>query len=172
MGVEWNYDIFAISSRLPRQEVSRWQQSENCAPHTFVKPADSALEDAVGAQVLTPGARGIELTPGGRAFLESRRLMQTQVEFAAAAARRAAHPAKACFAVSFLTEHELTWMPKVLPILHDELPNIDGMISSQYSPQVANVLSKGDVDTAFLRGERGMPESAFRLLAKERHVRS
>jgi len=28
----------------------------------------------------------------------------------------------------------MTWMPEALRILHDELPNIDVMISSQYSP--------------------------------------
>jgi len=34
----------------------------------------------------------------------------------------------------FLTGHELTWMPEALRILRDELPNIDVMISSHYSP--------------------------------------
>src|SRR5437588_480197 len=81
MGVEWNYDIFAISSRLPRQE--------------------------------------------------------------------------------------LTWMPEALQILRDELPNIDVMISSQYSPQLASALVKGTVDAAFLRREKGVPELAYRLLVKE-----
>jgi len=51
--------------------------------------------------------------------------------------------------------------------LRDELPNIDVMISSQYSPQLANALLKGNVDAAFLRREQGMPELAFRPLVKE-----
>jgi LysR family hca operon transcriptional activator len=58
-------------------------------------------------------------------------------------------------------------MPEALQILHDELPNIDVMISSQYSPQLANALLKGTVDAAFLRRERGVPDLAFRLLVKE-----
>src|SRR5437667_10776761 len=41
------------------------------------------------------------------------------------------------------------------------------MISSQYSPLLADGLSKGKIDAAFLRRERGMPELAFRLLVKE-----
>src|SRR5207245_5388910 len=49
----------------------------------------------------------------------------------------------------------------------DELPNIDVMISSQYSPLLADGLSKGKIDAAFLRRERGMPELAFRPLVKE-----
>src|SRR6266478_1675759 len=125
------------------------------------------LEDEVGAQLLTRSVRGIELTPAGRAFLDHARSVLSQVEAAAEAARRAAHPPKPCFAMGFLTGHELTWMPEALQILHDELPNIDVMISSQYSPLLANALLKGTVDAAFLRRERGMPDLAFRLLVKE-----
>ena len=125
------------------------------------------LEEEVGAQLLTRGARGIELTPAGRAFADHARLVLSQVEAAAEAARRVAHPAKLCFAMGFLTGHELTWMPEALQILRDELPNIDVMISSQYSPQLANALLQGKVDAAFLRREQGVPELAFRLLVTE-----
>jgi LysR family transcriptional regulator, hca operon transcriptional activator len=125
------------------------------------------LEGEVGARLLTRRARGIELTPAGRAFLDHARLVLSQVEAAAQAARRAAHPAKPCFALGFLTGHELRWMPEALRILHDELPNVDVMISSQYSPLLADGLSKGRIDAAILRRERGVPELAFRLLVKE-----
>jgi LysR family hca operon transcriptional activator len=125
------------------------------------------LEDEVGAQLLTRRARGIELTPAGRAFLEHARVVLSQVEAAAAAARGVAHPAKPCFTMGFLTGHELTWMPEALRILRDELPNIDVMISSQYSPRLANALLKGSVDAAFLRREKGAPELAYRVLVKE-----
>jgi LysR family hca operon transcriptional activator len=54
-----------------------------------------------------------------------------------------------------------------LQILRDELPNIDVMISSQYSPLLADGLLKGKIDAAFLRRERGMPELAYRVLVKE-----
>ncbi len=125
------------------------------------------LEDEVGAQLLMRTARGIELTPAGRAFLDHARSVLSHVEAAAEAARRIAHPAKPCFAMGFLTGQELTWMPEALRILRDELPNIDVMISSQYSPMLASALVKGTVDAAFLRRERGVPDLAFRLLVKE-----
>jgi LysR family hca operon transcriptional activator len=125
------------------------------------------LEEEIGAQLMTRTARGIELTPAGRAFLDHARGVLSQVDAAAAAARRVAHPAKPCFALGFLTGHELTWMPEALRILRDELPNIDVMISSQYSPLLADGLSKGKIDAAFLRREKGVPGLAFRLLAKE-----
>ena len=125
------------------------------------------LENEVGAQLLTRRARGIELTPAGRAFLDHARAVLSQIEAAAVAARRVAHPSKPCFTMGFLTGHELTWMPEALRILRDELPNIDVMISSQYSPLLADGLSKGKIDAAFLRRERGVPDLAFRLLVKE-----
>ena len=125
------------------------------------------LEDEVGAQLLRRSARGIELTPAGRAFLDHARVVLSQVEAAAEAARRVAHPAKPCFVMGFLTGQELTWMPEALQILRDELPNIDVMISSQYSPQLASALVKGTVDAAFLRREKGVPELAYRLLVEE-----
>src|SRR4029077_17873171 len=115
------------------------------------------LEDEVGARLLTRRARGIELTPAGRAFLEHARSALSQVEAATQAARRVAHPAKPCFSIGFLTGHESAWMPEALRILRDELPNIDVMISSQYSPPLANALLKGTVDAAFLRREQGVP---------------
>ena len=125
------------------------------------------LEDEVGARLLIRRARGIELTPAGRAFLDHARSVLSQVEAATEAARRAAHPAKPCFSMGFLTGHELRWMPEALRILRHELPNIDVMISSQYSPLLAEGLSKGKIDAAFLRRERGAPDLAFRLLVKE-----
>ena len=125
------------------------------------------LEEDVGAQLLRRTARGIELTPAGQAFLDHARVVLSQVEAAGEAARRVAHPAKPCFSMGFLTGHELTWMPEAVKILRDELPNVDVMISSQYSPPLANALLKGTVDAAFLRRERGLPDLAFRLLVKE-----
>jgi LysR family hca operon transcriptional activator len=125
------------------------------------------LEDEVGTRLLTRRARGIELTPAGRAFLDHAHSVLSQVEAASEAARRVAHPAKPCFSMGFLTGHELTWMPETLQILRDELPNIDVMISSQYSPLLADGLAKGKIDAAFLRREQGAPDLAFRLLVKE-----
>src|SRR5713226_1951695 len=125
------------------------------------------LEDEVGARLLTRRARGIELTLAGRAFLDHARVVLSQVEAASEAVRRVAHPGKPCFSMGFLTGHELTWMPEALQILRDELPNIDVIISSQYSPLLANGLSKGKIDAAFLRRERGVTELAYCVLVKE-----
>src|ERR1700719_1552032 len=68
------------------------------------------LEDEVGAELLTRSARGVALTPAGRAFLDHARLALAQVETASEAARRAGHPAKKTFAVGFQTGHEMNWL--------------------------------------------------------------
>src|SRR5271156_3084295 len=112
------------------------------------------LEEEVGAPLLTRRARGIEITPAGRAFLEHARSVLSQVEAATEAARRVAHPAKPCFTMGFLTGHELTWMPEAMRILRDELPSVDVMISSQYSPRLPGRLSEGKIDAAFLQIRR------------------
>lgn len=125
------------------------------------------LEEEIGAQLLTRSARGIELTAAGSAFLEHARSVLLRADAAVEAARRVAHPARPRFAMGFLTGHELGWMPEALRILRNELPNVDVLVSSQYSPQLANALLDGTVDAAFLRREKGVPGLAFGLLAKE-----
>src|SRR3989441_11021082 len=72
------------------------------------------LEDEVGTELLTRRARGIDLTPAGRAFLDHARSVLSQVEAAAQDARRAAPPAKPCFPLGLLTGHEITWIPGAL----------------------------------------------------------
>lgn len=51
------------------------------------------LEEEVGATLFLRGARGVELTPAGRAFLDHARLALSQANEAIAAARRAARRA-------------------------------------------------------------------------------
>jgi LysR family transcriptional regulator, hca operon transcriptional activator len=125
------------------------------------------LEFEVGAQLLTRSAKGVDLTPAGRAFLDHARLALAQVEAAATAARRAAQPAKASFALGFLTGQEMDWLPDAMRILHDELPATDVTLSSQYSPDLADALLRGRLDLAFMRREAGLPDLEFRRVARE-----
>ncbi len=75
------------------------------------------LEYEVGVPLMTRGARGIELTPAGRAFLDHARLALAQTEAAVEAARRAGRPAKPSFALGFLTGQEMDWLPEAMHIL-------------------------------------------------------
>jgi LysR family hca operon transcriptional activator len=125
------------------------------------------LETEVGAQLLVRSVRGIELTPAGRAFLDHARLALSQVEAAAEAARRAAHPAKASFVMGFLTGTEMGWFMEAVRLLRDELPNVEVILASQTSPELASGLLRGKVDVGFLRPEPGMPDLVYKLLTRE-----
>jgi LysR family hca operon transcriptional activator len=125
------------------------------------------LEYEVGAQLMIRSVRGIELTAAGRVFLDHARLALAQVETAGEAARRAAEPTKLSFALGFLTGQEMDWLPEAIRILHDELPNMQVTVSSQYSPDLANALVRGRLDVAFMRPEAQTPELAYRLVTKE-----
>src|ERR1700751_1346167 len=88
------------------------------------------FEDQGGGEVASRSARGVELTPAGKAFIDHARLALTQVEAAVEAARRAGQPAKQRFALGFLTGQEMTWLPEAMHILRGEWPNIDVTVSS------------------------------------------
>lgn len=124
------------------------------------------LELEVGTQLFIRNARGITLTPAGTAFLDHARLALGQANEAIAAARRAARPAKATFAVGFLTGQEVDWLPHVTQILREELPRIDFKVSSLYSPDVADALQSGELDLGFLRVEP-RPDLTYQVVARE-----
>jgi len=125
------------------------------------------LEYEVGVQLLTRSARGIELTSAGRAFLNHARLALVQADAAVEAARRAAQPSKPSFALGFLTGQEMDWLSEAMNTLKDQLPAIDVIVSSDYSPQLANALMRGQIDLAFMRPETGMPELDYNVVVKE-----
>lgn len=109
------------------------------------------LEDQVGAQLLSRGAHGVQLTAAGKAFLDHARLALMQVDAAIEAARRAAQPEKKTFAIGFQTGHEMNWLPRAMHVLRDELKNIQVTVTSDYSPDLAEALVRGRLDLAFLR---------------------
>jgi len=111
------------------------------------------LEYQVGAQLLSRSVHGVEPTAAGKAFLDHARLALAQVDAAVDAARRASQPARKTFAIGFQTGHEMTWLPKAMQVLRDEMKNIEVTISSDYSPDLAEALVRGRLDVAFLRVE-------------------
>ncbi|HTJ94701.1 MAG TPA: LysR family transcriptional regulator [Pararobbsia sp.] len=113
------------------------------------------LEDEVGSPLLIRSARGVELTPAGHAFLDHARLALAQVDSAVEAARRAALPTKPTLALGFLTGTEMTWLPRAMQVLRDELQGIEVTVTSDYSPDLADALARGKLDAAFLRTEAG-----------------
>jgi LysR family transcriptional regulator, hca operon transcriptional activator len=113
------------------------------------------LEKQVGVELLSRSVHGVELTPAGKGFIEHARLALMHVDAAVEAARRAAQPARNTLAIGFQTGHEMNWLPPAMQVLHDELKNIEVTVSSDYSPDLAEALARGQLDLAFLRVEPG-----------------
>jgi len=125
------------------------------------------LEIEVGAKLLERQARGVVLTAAGKVFLDHARLALSQVEAAAEGARRAEQPEKQTFAMGFLAGQEVVWLPHALPIIREEAPDAEIMLSSQSSPDLALELARGRLDVAFLRAEAQIAGVCFRFLARE-----
>jgi LysR family transcriptional regulator, hca operon transcriptional activator len=125
------------------------------------------LEYEIGVPLLTRSVHGVELTPAGKAFLDHARLALAQVEAAREAARRAAQPDKPGFALGFLTGQEMDWLPEVMHILRDELPKLDITIASAYSPDLADALTRGKIDLAFMRREANAVDLVFQTVTQE-----
>jgi LysR family transcriptional regulator, hca operon transcriptional activator len=127
------------------------------------------LEEEVGAELFNRSARGVELTAAGKAFLDHARLALSQVDAATEAARRASQPTKQVFALGFLTGQEMTWLPRAMQVLRDELPKIDVTVSSHYSPDLADAVARGKLDLAFLRAEPGF-DLDYRVVSREKLI--
>jgi LysR family transcriptional regulator, hca operon transcriptional activator len=111
------------------------------------------LEDQVGVELLSRSVHGVELTAAGQAFLDHARLALMQVDAAVETARQAAQPPRKTFALGFLTGQEMNWLPQAMQLVHAELQNIHVTVTSDYSPDLAEALIRGQLDAAFLRVE-------------------
>lgn len=125
------------------------------------------LEQEVGVKLLERKPRGITLTRGGRAFLDHARLALLQVEAAGEAARQAEKPAQPVFVVGFLIGEEVEWLPETLRIIREVAPDLEVVVLSQSSPELASGLMRSKVDLAFLRREKTTAGLEFKLLGPE-----
>ncbi|MBR1216539.1 LysR family transcriptional regulator [Bradyrhizobium sp. U87765 SZCCT0131] len=125
------------------------------------------LETELGCELMIRGAKGVELTTAGRVLLDHARAVLLQVEAATEATRRASASAKRSFVIGFLTGYEFDWLAAVMRILRDELPNTEVVILSSSSPDLADGLTRGKIDLAFLRHERNAPGVVFTRLIDE-----
>jgi LysR family hca operon transcriptional activator len=125
------------------------------------------LEAELGCDLMVRSARGIDLTAAGLVFLDHARVVLRQVEAAVEATRRAASAAKPSFVLGFLTGYEFDWLPPVMRIMRDELPSTEVVILSLSSPDLADGLTRGRIDLAFLRHERNAPGIVFTQLVEE-----
>src|SRR3984957_934689 len=61
----------------------------------------------------------------------------------------------------------MEWLPALMSILREELPNIEVVVRSEQSPDLANALMRGKLDIAFLRREEHASGLVYKLLRRE-----
>ncbi|MCP3384319.1 LysR family transcriptional regulator [Bradyrhizobium sp. CCGUVB4N] len=125
------------------------------------------LEYEVGVPLFARSVHGVELTVAGKTFLDHARLALTQADAAIEAARRAGRPEKSRLALGFLTGQEIDWLPEAMRVLRDELPNIDVTVTSDFSPVLAEGLTRGSLDLAFMRREAHSTDLVYQTVIKE-----
>ncbi|PBB22504.1 MULTISPECIES: LysR family transcriptional regulator [unclassified Mesorhizobium] len=125
------------------------------------------LEAEIGVMLLERQARGVVLTPAGRVFLDHARLALLQVEAAVDSAQRAAQPNRPVLSIGFLVGLEVTWLPHLLRIIREEVPETEVTLCSLSSPELALAVMRGKLDMAFLRPEKQSLGLTFKLLTKE-----
>jgi LysR family transcriptional regulator, hca operon transcriptional activator len=59
-------------------------------------------------------------------------------------------------------------LPEATRLLHDELPNIEVTLWSDYSPKLAEALIRGRLDAAFMRPEPHAGELTYRHVITDR----
>ena len=125
------------------------------------------LEREVGVPLLRRTSHGVVLTDAGAAFLEYARLALAQADSAREAARRAGRVAKSSLAIGFLTGQEMNWLPEVMRLVRDALPDVTVTVSSMISPALADALISGKLDAAFMRPETNASGLVFRTVRQE-----
>jgi LysR family hca operon transcriptional activator len=125
------------------------------------------LEHEVGVPLLRRTPRGVELTDAGAVFLDYARMALAQADSAREAARRAGQAAKGSLAIGFLTGQEMNWLPEVMRVLRDVLPDVDVTVTSMISPALADEIARGKLDVAFMRRESSTANLEFRVVRRE-----
>ena len=64
-------------------------------------------------------------------------------------------PARKTFDIGFQTGLEVHWLPRTTHVLRDQLADIQVVVSSDYSPNLAEALARGRMDVAIMRLEPG-----------------
>ena len=126
------------------------------------------LEKEVGTPLLERGARGVTLTPAGRAFLDHARLALVAGRGGhggGGGARRSRRRLR--LRSAFSRARKIDWLAEVMRTLRDELPSNEVTVQSQYSPSLADALVRGKLDLAFMRREPGLPDLVFKQIARE-----
>ena len=128
-----------------------------------------ALETELGATLLTRGARGVELTVAGEAFLADANAILEAVRHASARTARIARGQTGKLSIGFTTSAALhPFVPKVIRGFRQAYPRVDLDLHENAAADLIEALMRRDIQVAMVRVPVARPpELAFLELLHE-----
>ncbi len=110
------------------------------------------LEREIGVQLFERTSRGVELTTGGRVFLDEARRILGLADAAPLRARGVARGAAGTVRVGFTAMTALTVLGPWIRAADEHLPGVHLVLSEMVSRDLVDALLAGDIDVAVARG--------------------
>jgi LysR family hca operon transcriptional activator len=128
------------------------------------------LEEHVGTALLERNRRRVLLTAAGRVFLRESRDILQRIDQAVDRVSRALNSKAAELSIGVSPPAEVRVMPKILPLMHDRLPNMTLILHSLLSANQIAGLRNYTIDLGFLRGPLDEPDLTSREILRENIV--
>jgi DNA-binding transcriptional LysR family regulator len=129
-----------------------------------------ALEEEVGATLLSRNQRKVELTAAGAEFFVRAREILDAVEDAARQARRVQRGEVGRLAVGFVGSAMYSFVPELLRQFRSHAPDITMRLHELGTSEQLRQLEDGRLDVGFVRVPRTRPELTFETLIEEPFV--
>jgi DNA-binding transcriptional LysR family regulator len=129
-----------------------------------------ALEEEVGATLLSRNQRRVELTAAGAAFLVRAREILGAVEDAALEARRVQRGEVGRLAVGFVGSAMYSFVPELLRAFRDRYPDIRLRLHELGTTEQLRQLENGRLDVGFMRLPVARPELQVETVLEEEVV--
>jgi DNA-binding transcriptional LysR family regulator len=128
-----------------------------------------ALETELGAKLLTRGARGVELTPAGQAFLDDAYVILEAVSTASARASRIARGQEGRLSIGFTTSAALhPLVPDVIRAFRQAYNQVELDLHENAAADLTEAILRRDIQVAVLHAPVARPpELAFLELLHE-----
>jgi DNA-binding transcriptional LysR family regulator len=111
-----------------------------------------ALEKELGVQLFRRKPRGVELTDGGRAFLDEARVILARVDHAVATTRRTARGEQGRVAIGFTSSAPFhPFVPRAIRSFRDLYPLVALQLEEAGTSELVDALRDEQVDAAFIR---------------------